>query len=396
VTGYEILYLWVARMVMSGMYLAGDIPFHHVVIHGLVRDPQGRKMSKSLGNVIDPVDVIRTHGADSLRFALARQASGSQEIPLGTEYIEAARRFANKIWNASRLVLAPWSEVGVLELPPEVRWTPTDRWLLSRHQACLDEVDAALDEFRSSDAAQTLHRFVWSELCDWALEAAKPRLYEGTERDRADAASVLGWVLERSLRLLHPVMPFVTEEVWQRFGAGESIMVAPWPESHAEHRDQAAETRFGFAMEVVTAVRRFRKSHGIRDSMSLAATVHTEAPEERQVLEALRPEIERLSGLSTLAVLDAPQDAVGSARLQAGGAEILVPLAGVLDPETERARLAKRIAAVEADMERASGKLARPEFVSKAPPEVVEKERGRLAALDAEAAALRSQLAELG
>jgi valyl-tRNA synthetase len=398
VTGYEILYLWVARMVMSGMYLAGDIPFHHVVIHGLVRDPQGRKMSKSLGNVIDPLDVVRSHGADALRFALARQASGSQEIPLGLEYIEAARRFANKIWNATRFVLgaAQPGPVGPLELPPAEGWTLPDRWLLSRHQSSVDEIDRALEEFRFADAAQALQRFFWSEFCDWGLEAAKPRLYERSEQERKDAAGVLAWVLERSLRLLHPFMPFVTEEAWQRFGAGESIMVAPWLDAHPEHRDEEAEVRFGFAQEVVSAVRRFRKAHGLRDTMSLAVRIHPSTDWQSATVTDLRPEMERLANVSTLEMLADPGDPTGCARLTADGAQLLVPLAGVLDPEVERARLSKRLAEIDREAAAAEKKLANEGFLSKAPAEVVEKERRRVEALKEEAASLGAQLAELG
>jgi len=395
ITGYDILYLWVARMVMSGMYLMGDVPFRHVVMTGLVRDAQGRKMSKSLGNIVDPIDVVQTHGADALRFALARQAGGAQDIPLSREYIEAARRFANKIWNAARLVLSFREGSGAPELPPEERWTLPDRWLLSRHQACLEQVDGALEEYRFSEAAQSLYRFFWSELCDWGLETAKPRLYEGTTEERDTAGGILAWVLERSLRMLHPFMPFVTEEAWQRFGAGGSVMVAPWPQAHPEHRDLEAERRFGFTESVVSEIRRFRKVHGLRDSTPLVVRVFL-TDEQRDVILAARLEIERLANLSSLELLQAPGDPTGSARLVADGAQLLVPLAGVLDPETERARLSKRISGIEADTARVEAKLADDSFIQKAPDAIVEKERAKLSALKEEATALTAQLEELG
>jgi valyl-tRNA synthetase len=350
VTGYDILYLWVARMIMSGLFLVEDVPFRNTVIHGLVRDPLGRKMSKSLGTVIDPLEAIERSGADALRFGLTWQATEAQNIPFGEEHLDAGRRFANKIWNAARLVLMarpPADEAsnddGAIALPPEAGWTLADRWLLSRHEACLDRVDEALDTYRFADAAQVLHRFFWSELCDWGLEAAKPRLYEGSEGERGTAYSILAWVLERSLRMLHPIMPFVTEEVWQRFAGGgpESIMVAPWPEPHPEHRDEEAERRFGFAEELISAVRRFRKSHGLRDSVPLSAKIFAAAG-DRPVLDELRPEIQRLAALSTLESLAEPADPAGCARLLAGGAEVLIPLAGVLDLDVERARQARR------------------------------------------------------
>ncbi|HJP66329.1 MAG TPA: valine--tRNA ligase [Actinomycetota bacterium] len=392
VTGYEILYLWVARMIMSGLYLAGDVPFRHAVIHGLVRDPQGRKMSKSLGNVIDPLDAIERFGADALRFGLTRQATDAQNIPFGEEHIDGGRRFANKLWNAARLALS--GHEGRLELPAADALTLPERWLLSRHQACFEAVDTALETYQFAEAGQALYRFLWSEYCDWGLEVEKLALREGSPDERSRASAVLTWVLERSLRLLHPIMPFVTEEVWQRFDIGESIMVASWPEPHPGHRDPEAEDEFAFAEELVGAIRRFRKSHGLRDSLALTATV-AGSDWQRAVAEGLRPEIERLANAS-LEIRADPGDPAGSARLAADGAQVLIPLAGVLDPEAERARLAKRIAEVQASAARSESKLGSEGFVAKAPPEVVEQERQRLVQARDEAAALAAQLDELG
>ena len=396
ITGYEILYLWVARMIMSGLYFAGDVPFHDVVITGLVRDAQGRKMSKSLGNVMDPLDMIERYGADALRFGLLRLAGAGQDLPLSEDSIESGRRFANKIWNASRLVLSARDEnTGQPDLPAEEMWTLPDRWLLSRHQACLEQVDQALDRYAFSEAAQAVYSFFWSEFCDWALEAAKPRLYEGSDEQRGAQAALLSWVLERTLRMLHPIMPFVTEEVWQRFDLGPSIVVAPWPEQHPEHRNEQAEIDFGFAEGVISSVRRFRKAHGLKDSMSLAVRIHP-SPSQRGVLDALRLEIQRLATISTLEVLDEPVDATGSARLVADGAQVVIPLAGVLDLDVERQRLSKRLAEVQANIARAEAKLGNEAFVAKAPPEVVRKEQERMRALKDEGATLSAQLEELG
>jgi valyl-tRNA synthetase len=380
--------------VMSGLYFMDEVPFRDVVITGLVRDRHGKPMHKSSGNVVDPLDLIARYGADAVRFGLMRMATGGQDMPLSEDVIEAARRFANKIWNAARLVLTAY-EGGPPELPAEEAWTLTDRWLLSRHQACLEEVDQALDEYRFVEAAQAIHRFVWSEYCDWALEAAKRRLYEGSAQERRDAAGVLAWVLERSLRMLHPIMPFVTEEIWQRFAADGSIMVAPWPEQQPEHRDGEAEAGFGFAAELISAVRRFRKAHGLPDSRQLAVRVLPSRP-QRDVLEALRPEVVRLAAVSELEVLPEPADRSGSAHLLVAGAEVLIPLAGVLDLEVERARLAKRLADVRQAIAGSERKLSGQGFVSKAPPEVVARERERLSALRDESATLADQLEELG
>jgi valyl-tRNA synthetase len=396
VTGYEILYLWVARMIMSGMYLMGDVPFHDVVITGLVRDRHGKPMHKSSGNVVDPLDLIRDYGADATRFGLLWLATGGQDMALSEEVIETGRRFANKVWNAARLVLSARDPgAGPPELPRESDWMLPDRWLLSRHQSCLDEVDAAMEGFRFSDAAHALHRFIWSEFCDWGLEAAKPRLYGGAPGERRAAAEVLTWVLERSLRILHPIMPFVTEEAWQRIGAGESIMTSPWPRSRPEDRDEVAEMRFGFAQELVTTVRRFRKTHNVRDSISLGVRVYP-SDRQRQVVHELRLEIERLAGISTLEILDGPGDPTASARLVADGAQVLIPLTGVLDPEVERTRLGTRMEELEVDLAKSESKLAGEAFLAKAPAEVVEKERRKVTALKEEAAALAAQIEELG
>ena len=394
VTGYEILYLWVARMVMAGLYLAGDVPFDSVLIHGLVRDPQGRKMSKSLRNVIDPMEVIERAGADALRFGLTRQATDGQNIPFGEEHVDAAKRFANKIWNAARLVFGV-HEDGSPTDPVLSDLTMPERWLLSRHQACLEEVDAALDSYHFAEAAQALHRFFWSEFCDWGLEVEKHRLYEGEPDERRAAANLVAWVLERSLRMLHPIMPFVTEEVWQRFGAGESIVIAAWPDRHPDHRDPDAEAAFALVEGVVTAIRRFRKAHGLRDSLPLSVRA-VPTQEARVALEPLTPEIERLANVSTLEILAAPGDPLGCARLSVAGATLLVPLAGVLDLDTERGRLLKRIGGVRDQSARAERKLTDPGFLSKAPSEVIERERAKLAALQDEEATARVQLEELG
>ncbi len=395
VTGYEILYLWVARMIMSGLFLVGDVPFRNAVIHGLVRDGQGRKMSKSLGNVIDPIEMIDRYGADALRFSLARSATGGQQdIPLSEDAIEAGRHFANKIWNASRLVLRGF-EGGEPELPPAERRTVAERWLLSRHQACLAEVDAALDEYRFADAAQALQRFTWAELCDWGLELEKGRL-DGTEQERADAAALLAWVLERTLRLLHPTMPFVTEEIWQRFGTGESIAIAAWPEPHPEHRDEGAESSLGLVQEVVTALRQFRAQHHIPSSQTLAVTVGV-PDADQAVLRELGERIGRMTGTSDMTIVpgDSPK-ADGTLRAVVSGGFVEIPLAGAIDLEAERARLSKRLGELDRDIERSGSKLANEGFRAKAAPEIVAGEQDKLTRLTAERDQVFAQLGELG
>jgi valyl-tRNA synthetase len=392
VTGYEILYLWVARMIMSAMFLVGEVPFREVVIHGLVRDRRGRKMSKSLGNVIDPLDVIERYGTDALRFALVRMASVEQQnLPLAEEAIGAGRHFANKIWNAARLVLS----AGVrAELPAEENRTLADRWLLSRHELCRTEVDAAIEEYRFGDAAQSLHRFLWSEFCDWGLEMAKDRL-RSEDDDRTAVGGTLAWILEGTLRLLHPIMPFLTEEVWQRFGVGASIVVAEWPPPHPEHRNVEAERDFSLVEEVVGAIRRFRSEHAVNPKVALPARVRA-SESRRETLSAFSEEIQRLAGLGSLEFVSDGFDPSGCARLTVQDAEVLVPLAGVLDSQTECVRIRGRLSGLTGDAERSRKKLENDGFVKKAPSEVVEEERRKLAAMEGQMRALNAQLAELG
>jgi valyl-tRNA synthetase len=394
VTGYEILYLWVARMVMSGLFLVGDVPFRDVVIHGLVRDQQGRKMSKSLGNVIDPIEMIDRYGADALRFSLARAATGGQQdIPLSEDGIEAGRNFANKLWNAARLVLRAFPG-GTPDPPPPDRLTLPERWLLSRHQACVVEVDAALDEYRFSDAAQAMHRFVWSELCDWGLELEKGRL-DGTDDERSDATQVLAWILERTLRLLHPTMPFVTEEIWQRFRVGESIAIARWPAPRPQHADAPAETSLGLVQEVVTAIRQFRAQHHLPSAQRLDVTVGV-PDAEQTALQELSERIAKMTGLAGMSILpgDSPRTD-GTVRIAVSGGFVEIPI-GAIDLDAERDRLSKRLAEVDRDLERAATKLANEGFLAKAAAEVVSAERDKMARLGAERDQLFAQLGELG
>jgi valyl-tRNA synthetase len=395
ITGYEILYLWVARMIMSGLFLTGDVPFRDVVIHGLVRDPQGRKMSKSLGNIIDPLEVIERVGADPLRFGLAWQATEAQNIPFGEEHIDAGRRFANKVWNASRLVL-PAHPGGSPELPELSTLTLPERWLLSRHEACLTEVDATLDQFRFADAAQAVHRFIWSEFCDWGLEMAKGALAtEGDERDHAGA--VLAWVLERSLRILHPFMPFVTEEIWQRFGAGESIVVAPWPERHEEHlfaEEPGVEGGFRVLRDVITRIRQARSDYDIPHGAALRLVI---SPGPLQLLvEEYADPVRRMANLSAIETSAGRTDRLGLVRLPVEASEVLLDAGEAFDEEAARERIRRKLAAARAEGEKARLKLGNPSFVEKAPPDVRAKVEAQAEEADRREAAFSEQLEGLG
>jgi len=387
VTGYEILYLWVARMIMSGMFLTGEVPFRNVLIHGLVRDAQGRKMSKSLGNVIDPLDMIEEYGADALRFALARMAGPEQQnLPLSREAIEAARNFANKIWNASRQVFGSFvAGDGAPSLPEASDWTLAERWLLSRHEACLREVDAAFDAYRFDEASQALWRFTWTEFCDWGLEAEKSRRSSGSPEERHQASLVVAWVLERTLRLLHPFMPFVAEEIWQRFGAGESIAVAPWPSPNDDHRDADAEEAFGFVQDLVANVRQIRGIVGAGDYRLVVGDVLAGD------LEPLREAVERLAG-AALAPMGDTEPEGRFVRLSVRGREARLQIPEGFDPTQALSLRRKRLEETASKLEASERKLANESFLERAAPEAVEKERGKREDLSREAAVLRDQI----
>ncbi len=392
VTAPDIIYLWVARMIMAGLHFRGEIPFRDVMIHGVVRDFEGKKMSKSLGNTLDPLEIIERYGTDALRFSLARAAVPGQDTNVAEEWIEGDRRFCNKLWNAARFVLQnlgdePPEEPTELELP--------ERWILSRLAQVAETVDRALGSYEFAEASRSLHQFVWSEFCDWYLEIAKLRL---RDPERAPAArAVLYRVLEQSLRLAHPMMPFITEEIWQRLprpeGGPGAIMVAPWPETSDERLDAGAEEEMAFLQEIVVEARRFRHEHGLPPQQRIEAAVV--APGTfRELVEAHAAELESLAWLSELRLVDVPPGD-GWSRVVAGQAEIYLPLAELVDVDAERERLRKEVGQAEEQAERARRKLDNRGFLEGAPPDVVEKARTQLAEHEDKVEKLKGQLQEL-
>lgn len=397
VTGYEIIHIWVARMMMAGLRFMDDVPFKRVVIHGIVRDAQGRKMSKSLGNVIDPLDLIDQYGTDALRFTLIEHATG-QDIYLNTEWVSGARNFCNKLWNAARFVLANAGDAQVAGYPDPERRDLSDRWILSRLAAVTEEVSGRLESFEMAPAARSIYEFIWNEFCDWYIEAAKVRLSSQDEGSVADVVSVLVLVLEQALRLAHPMMPFVTEEIWGKLPVehpASSIMIAPWPETDDSWKDPAAEDDFGRVQSVVSAVRSFRSQYGISPKARLNPAA---ASQDAGMLAAIERETElicRLAGLDSLTIRDSFGDAPG-ARVISGPLEILIPLEGLIDVEAERQRLQKLIAKAEQEIAKISDKLGKEGFVARAPEAVVAEQRRRLEQETAALGKLRAQLSSLG
>jgi valyl-tRNA synthetase len=397
VTGFDIIFFWVARMAMLGIKFMGDVPFHHVFIHALVRDAEGRKMSKSKGNVVDPLTIMDQFGTDAFRFTLAALAGQGRDVRLSEERIEGNRNFANKLWNASRLVL---SNLDGYDPRLARKGTPTvaDRWIRSRAAAAVREVRRALDSYRFNDAASGVYQFLWHELCDWYLEIAKQSLYQKDDAvARAVTQQTLVETLDITLRLLHPFMPFISEDIWQRLpreGGGDSIMIAPFPRASRKGHDAEAEAWMGGVIGIVSAIRTIRSESRISPSVELAAVVRPRSVRDAAILAEAAPLMGALAR-ATITVDPAAVRPPQSALAMAHGAEVYVRLEGVVDLAAERLRLAKEVERAAKEIAFLEGKLGRPDFVERAPTEIVARERERLAEQRAAREKLTASLAAL-
>ncbi|NCO58522.1 MAG: valine--tRNA ligase [Deltaproteobacteria bacterium] len=403
VTGFDIIFFWVARMMMTGLKFMGDIPFRDVYIHALVRDEHGQKMSKSKGNVIDPLAMIDAYGTDAFRFALTAFAAQGRDIKLSPARIEGYRNFCNKIWNAARLVMMN------LEQAPEVRVLPlaevatlpgvelADRWIVSRTASAAAAVEQALTEYRFNDAASTLYQFFWHAFCDWYLELIKPRLYGDDPAARATALTVAVSCLETSLRLLHPITPFITEEIRARLpGVEGTIVLAPWPTALDPLVDRELEASMEEIFAVISAVRGVRAEMRLSPGRELALHVRTATPDgARHLLDHLDL-IRQVGRVATLIAAPNLPRPPACATAVAGAHELFIPLDGVVDLEQERQRLAKQIAKVDKEIAMFAHKLAHQAFADHAPPEVVEEARTKLATFEAQKAKLTGSIDALG
>jgi len=389
VTGSEILFFWVARMIMAGLEFMGTVPFNDVYLHGTVRDQLGRRMSKSLGNGIDPLEVVRIFGADALRFTLMNGVGIGADLQLNNEDLEASfhvgRNFGNKIWNAARLALPHLEGEAVALLPPRAQLELSDRWILSRVDRATREVTDSLERFRLHEAAAGVYRFFWSEFCDWYLELVKPRLYDEANREGRDVArAVLHEVLDVSLRLLHPIMPFISEELWLRLPRrdADSLMLAAWPEPTPGWEEPEAEAQMAILQEMLGAVRNIRSEYGVAHGQEIEVQVRAADPALRQAIEAEGEPARKLGRIARLALDGEARGArAGATAVLTSGAEVFVPLEGLIDVERERERLDKQIRELEGLVERAERRLASDDFVRKAPEHVVEQARSKLQGL---------------
>lgn len=397
VTGRDIIFFWVARMIFMGLEFMQERPFKEVLIHGLVLDAQGRKMSKSLGNGVDPIDIIDQYGADTLRFMLITGNTPGNDLRFQQERLEGTRNFANKIWNAARFALLNLGDFKPEEVQPELALA--DRWILSRLNHTIEEVTRQLDRYELGEAARVLYDFIWSEFCDWYIELIKPRLYgKETPGSRATAQWTLWYVLSRTMELLHPFMPFITEEIWQALPhQGETIMLALWPQVKPEYNDSEAEAAMELLMEAIRAVRNVRAEMNVPPSRQITAIMAANREENLSILQAGAGYLKQLAGIAELElVLTLSEKPAQAAAAVAKGVEIYLPLAGLIDIEKEKERLSKELAKVEADLARVEAKLNNESFVAKAPAAVVEKEKARAAEYREKAEALRERLAALG
>jgi len=400
VTGFDILFFWVARMMMMGLHFMDEIPFKDVYIHALVRDAQGQKMSKSKGNVIDPLTVIEAYGTDAFRFTLAAFAAQGRDIKLAEERIAGYRNFANKIWNASRFAMMNLEGFDPAAVDAaSLKLSNADRWILYRLNQAASSVDEALTSFRFNEAASELYRFTWSEFCDWYIELVKDDLYKGDSERQQSAKYVLWLVLEHLLRLLHPFMPFITEEIWQalpRTGGAVSVMIADYPTPREEWAGYAgAAAEMELVMDVIKGLRNIRGEMDVAPSKQIAALLDCKSAESLDLLKRNEVYVMSLARLSELTIGQGVERPAEASLQVAGDVEIVVPLRGLVNVEEEEKRLNKEIAKIEKDIEFLTKKLENPSFVERAPADVVAKEREKIAEFAGKKAILEESLAKI-
>jgi valyl-tRNA synthetase len=382
VTGFDILFFWVARMMMMGIHFMKDVPFKDVYVHALVRDEAGKKMSKSKGNVIDPLDIIERYGTDAFRFTLAAFAAQGRDIKMSEKRVDGYRHFINKLWNAARFALMHLDR-GDEKIDVETITLP-DKWILSRLQQAANDVTAALDGYRFNEAAGAIYNFVWHEFCDWYLEAVKPALYDKEGQAQAAATRAVLWrVLRDTLTLLHPFIPFVTEEIWQHMpGTEGSIMLAAHPADAAEtFQYPDAEAEMSLLMEVITGIRNVRGEMNIAPSLALQVQVQADDAKVRQIITAHQDLIINLARLDTLSVAEIGPKPKSSATAVISRASIYVSLEGIIDFAKETIRLEKEIQKLAAELATVAKKLENEGFLNKAPADVIEKVRQKQSAL---------------
>jgi valyl-tRNA synthetase len=396
VTGYDIIFFWVSRMIFQGLEFTGKRPFKDVLIHGLVRDAQGRKMSKSLGNGVDPMEVIDKYGADSLRYFLATGSSPGQDLRFSVEKVEATWNFANKIWNASRFALMNMNGLTYEEIDLSGEKSVADKWILTRLNETIETVTRLSDRYEFGEVGRVLYNFIWDDFCDWYIEMAKLPLYGEDEAAKKTTRSILAYVLDQTMRLLHPFMPFITEEIWQNLPhQGESITTASWPVVDPALSDEKASSEMKLLVEIIRSVRNIRAEVNTPLSKKIKMMLKAKDESVLAVLENNRSYIERFCNPEELVIavdIDAPEKAMTAVVT---GAEIILPLAGLINLDEERARLTKELERLNKEVERVQKKLSNEGFMKKAPAKVIEEERAKEKDYLEKRAAVEERLNEL-
>ena len=397
VTGYDIIFFWVIRMVFSGYEQTGKCPFHHVLIHGLVRDSLGRKMSKSLGNGIDPLEIIDKYGADALRLTLVTGNAPGNDMRFYMERVEASRNFANKVWNASRFIMMNMEKAEIPEQIDLNTLTDADRWILSKVNSLAKEVTANMDNFDLGIAVQKIYDFIWEEFCDWYIEMVKPRLWNDDDATKGAALWTLKHVLINALKMLHPYMPFITEEIFCNLSDEESIMISSWPEYKEEWNFAAEEKAIETIKEAVRGIRTVRTSMNVPNSKKATVYVVSDNAEIRDIFEHGKVFFAALGFASEVLVqadkTDIAEDAVSALLPEAA---IYMPLAELVDIEKERERLQKEVKRLEGELARVNGMLNNEKFVSRAPEAKIQEERDKREKYTQMMNQVKERLAQLG
>ncbi|RBW71582.1 valine--tRNA ligase [Bacillus taeanensis] len=396
VTGYDIIYFWVARMIFQGIEFTGQRPFKDVLIHGLVRDSEGRKMSKSLGNGVDPMDVIDKYGADALRYFLATGSSPGNDLRFYWEKVESTWNFANKIWNASRFALMNMDGMTYDELDLSGKKSTADKWILTRLNETIEEVTRLIDSYEFGEVGRTLYNFIWDDFCDWYIEMAKIPLYGEDEEAKKTTRSILAYVLDQTMRLLHPLMPFITEEIWQHLPhQGESITVASWPKKDEQLHDEEAAKTMVLLKDIIRSIRNIRAEMNVAPSKPIELQIKAKSEEALGLLEENKSYIERFCNPSELTIaleLEVPEKSVSAIVT---GAELYLPLEGLINIDEEIARLEKELEKYNKEVERVQKKLSNEKFVAKAPQNVVDEERAKEKDYVEKRAKVEERIAEL-
>lgn len=380
VTGYDIIYFWVARMIFTALEFTGEIPFKDVLMHGLVRDPEGKKMSKSLGNGVDPLDVIEKYGADAMRYMISTGSTPGQDLRFRWERVEQARNFANKIWNASRFALMNLEGFAYDDIDISGNLSTADRWILHRLNETSRDITRLIDAYEFGETGRLLYNFIWDDLCDWYIEFSKLSLYGEDEAAKKTTKSVLSYVLDRTLRMIHPFMPFISEEIWQHLPhQGETITLAAWPEYDPALENADAAREMSLLMDVIRAVRNIRAEVNVPMSKKVELMLSAGDDQVLQIVNRNEIYVQRFCNTSSFTAgtgLEAPDKAMTAVVT---GAELYLPLAGLIDIDQEIARLEKELKHLNSEVERVEKKLGNQGFVSKAPAKVIEEEKAKMA-----------------